>query len=116
MGMTAKTCSRLPELRQGQALFLLSWAAYATAYVGRYNYSAVMGAVTAEGTLSLSAAGGVKTAPGNVAAAPITSKTTDASPTSVVFYSLRIALFSASAISRRRGAAWAKNCRNAAQK
>lgn len=61
MGMTAKTCSRLPELRQGQALFLLSWAAYATAYVGRYNYSAVMGAVTAEGTLSLSAAGAVST-------------------------------------------------------
>ena len=44
MGMTAKTCSRLPGLRQGQALFLLSWAAYATAYVGRYNYSAVMAA------------------------------------------------------------------------
>ena len=38
MGMTAKTCSRLPGLRQGQALFLLSRAAYATAYVGRYNY------------------------------------------------------------------------------
>ena len=61
MGMTAKTCSRLPGLRRGQALFLLSWAAYATAYVGRYNYPAVMGAVTAEGTLSLSAAGAVST-------------------------------------------------------
>ncbi len=59
--MTAMTCSRLPELRQGQRLFLLSWAAYATAYVGRYNYSAVMGAITAEGTLSLSTAGAVST-------------------------------------------------------
>lgn len=55
------TCSRLPELRQGQRLFLLSWAAYAAAYVGRYNYSAVMGAITAEGTLSLAAAGAVST-------------------------------------------------------
>lgn len=61
MRLTAKTCSRLPELHQGSALFLLSWAAYAAAYVGRYNYSAVMGAVTAEGTLSLSAAGAVST-------------------------------------------------------
>lgn len=59
--MTAKTCSRLPELRQGKRLFLLSWAAYAAAYVGRYNYSAVMGSVTGEGVLSLSAAGAVST-------------------------------------------------------
>lgn len=59
--MTVKICSRLPELRQGQGLFLLCWAAYAAAYVGRYNYSAVMGAITAEGTLSLAAAGAVST-------------------------------------------------------
>lgn len=59
--MTAKTCSRLPELRQGQRLFLLSWAAYAAAYVGRYNYSAVMGAITAEGVITLLAAGAVST-------------------------------------------------------
>ena len=59
--MTIKTCSRLPELRQGQQLFLLSWAAYATAYLGRYNYSAVMGAVTGEGVLTISAAGAVST-------------------------------------------------------
>ena len=59
--MQVKTCSRLPELRQGQRLFLLCWAAYAAAYVGRYNYSAVMGAVTAEGTLTLAQAGAVST-------------------------------------------------------
>lgn len=59
--MTAKTCSRLPELRQGQRLFLLSWAAYAAAYVGRYNYSAVMGSVTGDGVLTLAAAGAVST-------------------------------------------------------
>lgn len=59
--MTVKICSRLPELRQGQGLFLLCWAAYAAAYVGRYNYSAVMGAITAESTLSLAAAGAVST-------------------------------------------------------
>ena len=52
--------ARLPDLRQGAALFLLCWAAYA-AYVGRYNYSAVMGAMTAEGVLSLQAAGAVST-------------------------------------------------------
>lgn len=61
MKMTAKTCSRLTSTGQGSALFLLSWAAYATAYVGRYNYSAVMGAITEQGTLSLSAAGAVST-------------------------------------------------------
>ena len=54
--------------------------------------------------------------PGSVSAEGSRPLPTDASPTSVVFYSLRIALFSASAISRSRGAAWAKNCRNAAQK
>lgn len=53
--------ARLPELRQGAALFLLCWAVYAAAYVGRYNYSAVMGAMTAEGVLSLQAAGAVST-------------------------------------------------------
>ncbi len=46
---------------QGRRLFLLSWIAYAAAYVGRYNYSAVMSAITAEGTLTLSAAGAVST-------------------------------------------------------
>ena len=55
--LKAKTCSRLPEFRQGSALFLLSWVAYATAYIGRYNYSAVMGAITGQGTLTLSQAG-----------------------------------------------------------
>ena len=44
--MTAQTCSRLDSPRQGSALFALSWMAYAAAYVGRYNYSAVMGAIT----------------------------------------------------------------------
>ena len=53
--------ARLPGPRQGAALFLLCWAAYAAAYVGRYNYSAVMGAMTAEGVLSLQAAGAVST-------------------------------------------------------
>lgn len=53
--------TRLTTPRQGTALFLLCWAAYAAAYVGRYNYSAVMGAMTAEGVLSLQAAGAVST-------------------------------------------------------
>ena len=51
------TFSRLTTAGQGRRLFLLSWVAYAAAYVGRYNYSAVMSAITAEGTLTLSAAG-----------------------------------------------------------
>lgn len=55
------TFSRLTTAGQGRRLFLLSWLAYAAAYVGRYNYSAVMSAITAEGTLSLSAAGAVST-------------------------------------------------------
>lgn len=59
--MTAQTCSRLDSPRQGSALFALSWMAYAAAYVGRYNYSAVMGAITQEGVLSLTAAGAVST-------------------------------------------------------
>ena len=54
-------CARLQTPRQGAALFLLCWAAYAAAYVGRYNYSAVMGAMTAEGVLSLQAAGALST-------------------------------------------------------
>ena len=45
----------------GRRLFLLSWAVYAAADMGRYNYSAVMAAITAEGVLSLSAAGAVST-------------------------------------------------------
>lgn len=53
--------SRLQTPRQGTALFLLCWAAYAAAYVGRYNYSAVMGAITAEGVLTLQQAGTVST-------------------------------------------------------
>ena len=59
--MTVMICSRLPELEQGRRLYLLSWAAYAAAYVGRYNYSAVMGAITTEGILSLPTAGAVST-------------------------------------------------------
>lgn len=51
------TFARLTTSGQGRRLFLLSWGAYAAAYVGRYNYSAVMSAITAEGTLTLSAAG-----------------------------------------------------------
>ena len=51
------TFARLASAGQGRRLFLLSWMAYAAAYVGRYNYSAVMSAITAEGTLTLSAAG-----------------------------------------------------------
>ena len=53
--------ARLASAGQGRRLFLLSWVAYAAAYVGRYNYSAVMSAITAEGTLTLSAAGAVST-------------------------------------------------------
>lgn len=53
--------TRLATPRQGTTLFLLCWAAYAAAYVGRYNYSAVMGAMTSEGVLSLQAAGAVST-------------------------------------------------------
>ena len=55
------TFARLTTAGQGRRLFLLSWIAYAAAYVGRYNYSAVMSAITAEGTLTLSAAGAVST-------------------------------------------------------
>ena len=55
------TFTRLTTAGQGRRLFLLSWIAYAAAYVGRYNYSAVMSAITAEGTLTLSAAGAVST-------------------------------------------------------
>src|SRR5699024_6460639 len=55
------TFARLASAGQGRRLFLLSWVAYAAAYVGRYNYSAVMSAITAEGTLTLSAAGAVST-------------------------------------------------------
>ncbi len=51
------TFARLTTAGQGRRLFLLSWIAY----VGRYNYSAVMSAITAEGTLTLSAAGAVST-------------------------------------------------------
>ena len=53
--------ARLASAGQGRRLFLLSRTAYAAAYVGRYNYSAVMSAITAEGTLTLSAAGAVST-------------------------------------------------------
>lgn len=53
--------TRLQTPQQGTALFLLCWAAYAAAYVGRYNYSAVMSAMTAEGVLTLQAAGAVST-------------------------------------------------------
>lgn len=59
--MKIQTCSRLDSPHQGSALFALSWMAYAAAYVGRYNYSAVMGAITQEGALSLTAAGAVST-------------------------------------------------------
>ena len=59
--MKQTVCSRLRSDAQGKTLYLLSWLAYASAYVGRYNYSAVMGAITAENSLSLSAAGAVST-------------------------------------------------------
>lgn len=61
--MQTKSCvyTRLQTTQQGTALFLLCWAAYAAAYVGRYNYSAVMGAITAEGVLTLQGAGAVST-------------------------------------------------------
>ena len=59
--MAARTFARLASAGQGRRLFLLSWVAYAAAYVGRYNYSAVMSAITAGGTLTLSAAGAVST-------------------------------------------------------
>lgn len=60
MEKTRSVYTRLATPQQGTALFLLCWAAYA-AYVGRYNYSAVMGAMTAEGVLTLQAAGAVST-------------------------------------------------------
>lgn len=59
--MKQTVCSRLSSDAQGKTLYLLSWLAYASAYIGRYNYSAVMGAITAENSLSLSAAGAVST-------------------------------------------------------
>lgn len=59
--MKQTVCSRLRSDAQGKILYLLSWLAYASAYIGRYNYSAVMGAITAENSLSLSAAGAVST-------------------------------------------------------
>ncbi len=59
--MTTRPLCRLENARQGSTLFLLCWAAYAAAYVGRYNYSAVMGAMIADGVLSHSAAGAVST-------------------------------------------------------
>lgn len=59
--MNVKPLSRLSSPRQGGALFLLCWAAYASAYVGRYNYSVLMSAMIADGVLSLSAAGAVST-------------------------------------------------------
>ena len=59
--MKQTVCSRLRSDAQGKALYLLSWLAYASAYIGRYNYSAVMGAITAENSLNLSAAGAVST-------------------------------------------------------
>ena len=59
--MKQTVCSRLRSDAQGKTLYLLSWLAYASAYIGRYNYSAVMGAITAENCLSLSAAGAVST-------------------------------------------------------
>ncbi len=59
--MKQTVCSRLRSDAQGKTLYLLSWLAYASAYIGRYNYSAVMGAITAENSLSLSAAGAVST-------------------------------------------------------
>ena len=59
--MKQTVCSRLRSGAQGKTLYLLSWLAYASAYIGRYNYSAVMGAITAENSLSLSAAGAVST-------------------------------------------------------
>lgn len=45
--MRKGTFARLETRQQGRRLFLLSWTAYAAAYVGRYNYSAVMAAATA---------------------------------------------------------------------
>ena len=59
--MKQTVCSRLRSDAQGKTLYLLSWLAYASAYIGRYNYSVVMGAITAENSLSLSAAGAVST-------------------------------------------------------
>lgn len=61
MENTHSVYTRLTTSRQGTTLFLLCWAAYAAAYVGRYNYSAVMGAMTAEGVLTLEVAGAVST-------------------------------------------------------
>lgn len=61
MQKTRSVYARLQTPQQGTALFLLCWAAYAAAYVGRYNYSAVMSAITADGVLTLQAAGAVST-------------------------------------------------------
>ncbi|MGN0974627.1 MAG: MFS transporter [Gemmiger sp.] len=60
--MSGRVCTRLEHPAQGSRLFVLCWLAYASAYVGRYNYSAVMGCLLDEGALSLQAAGAVSTA------------------------------------------------------
>lgn len=61
MKLQDRTCARLHTYVQGRTLFLLCWTAYAAAYIGRYNYSAVMGAIISEGVLSLSSAGAIST-------------------------------------------------------
>lgn len=59
---TAKAQTRLENSTQGALLFLLCWAVYFASYLGRYNYSAAMGALLEQNMLSLSAAGAVSTA------------------------------------------------------
>ena len=51
--MSGRVCTRLEHPAQGSRLFVLCWLAYASAYVGRYNYSAVMGCLLDEGALSM---------------------------------------------------------------
>lgn len=54
--------NRLVDHRQGSLLFVFCWLSYFASYIGRYNYSAAMGALMDDGVLSVSVAGAVSTA------------------------------------------------------
>ncbi|MDD4849254.1 MAG: MFS transporter [Gemmiger sp.] len=54
--------ARLTDARQGGWLFLLCWGVYFVSYIGRYNYSAVMGTILQQNRLTLAGAGAVSTA------------------------------------------------------
>lgn len=77
--------------RQGRALFWLCWSIYFITCMGRYNYAAVMGAITSEGILSLPEAGAVSTgfflcfAVGQLVSGPLCQKV---SPYGMIFTGL----------------------------